>query len=66
MRSLRWHLPLLFSLSLACAPLWAAPSEDVLFNFVKPMAVVSVGLQDADLPSATAEATPEGEILRRG
>ncbi|MEG7358723.1 beta-galactosidase [Pseudomonas citronellolis] len=65
MRSLRWHLPLLFSLSLACAPLWAAPSEDVLFNFVKPMAVVSVGLQDADLPSATAEATPEGEILRR-
>jgi hypothetical protein len=34
-----------------------------LFNFVKPR--WSIGLQDADLPSATGEATAEGEILRR-
>lgn len=65
MRSTRWHLPLLLSLSLATAPCWAAGDSDTLFNFVKPLSVVSIGLQDADLPSATGEATAEGEILRR-
>ncbi|EVT88741.1 hypothetical protein Z046_19145 [Pseudomonas aeruginosa VRFPA09] len=29
------------------------------------MAVVGITLEDADLPSVTAEATPEGDILRR-
>ncbi|MCY1276323.1 hypothetical protein D9M69_239230 [compost metagenome] len=65
MSSPRWHLPLLLSLALASAPSWAAGGNETLFNFVKPMAVVTVGTQDADLPSTTAEATPEGEILRR-
>ena len=46
-------------------PLAASDTQQVLFNFVKPMAVVGITLEDADLPSATAEATPEGDILRR-
>ena len=61
----RWHLPLLLSLAIASAPAWSAGGNETLFNFVKPMAVVTVTTQNADLPSATAEATPEGEILRR-
>ncbi|WP_152221297.1 beta-galactosidase [Pseudomonas sp. SCB32] len=65
MTSMRWHLPLLLSLAIASAPAWAAGGNETLFNFVKPMAVVTVTTQNADLPSATAEATPEGEILRR-
>lgn len=62
---MRSFLPLLFSLSLVSAPLWAAEGNETLFNFVKPMAVVTVGLQDADLPNHTAETAAGGEILRR-
>ncbi|MNZ33475.1 hypothetical protein D3C78_508210 [compost metagenome] len=65
MISPRWHLSLLLSLTLASAPGWAAGGNETLFNFVKPMAVVTVDTAGADLPSTTAEATPEGEILRR-
>lgn len=65
MTSMRWHLPLLLSLAIASAPAWSAGGNETLFNFVKPMAVVSITTQNADLPSSTAEATPEGEILRR-
>jgi hypothetical protein len=65
MISPRWHLPLLLSLAIASAPAWSAGGNETLFNFVKPMAVVSITTQNADLPSSTAEATPEGEILRR-
>ncbi|AGI23337.1 hypothetical protein H681_07305 [Pseudomonas sp. ATCC 13867] len=65
MTSMRWHLPLLLSLAIASAPAWSAGGNETLFNFVKPMAVVTVTTQNADLPSTTAEATPEGEILRR-
>ncbi len=61
----RWHLPLLLGLLAVAAPLAANDTQQVLFNFVKPMAVVGITLEDADLPSATAEATPEGDILRR-
>ncbi|RAL80696.1 putative beta-agarase [Pseudomonas aeruginosa] len=61
----RWHLPLLLGLLAVDAPLAANDTQQVLFNFVKPMAVVGITLEDADLPSATAEATPEGDILRR-
>lgn len=61
----RWHLPLLLGLLAVAAPLAANDTQQVLFNFVKPMAVVGITLEDADLPSVTAEATPEGDILRR-
>ncbi len=61
----RWHLPLLLGLLAVATPLAASDIQQVLFNFVKPMAVVGITLEDADLPSATAEATPEGDILRR-
>ncbi|HEK2392863.1 TPA: beta-agarase [Pseudomonas aeruginosa] len=61
----RWHLPLLLGLLAVATPLAASDIQQVLFNFVKPMAVVGITLEDADLPSATAEAAPEGDILRR-
>lgn len=53
----RWHLPLLLGLLAVATPLAASDIQQVLFNFVKPMAVVGITLEDADLPSATAEAT---------
>ncbi|MDU1798868.1 MAG: hypothetical protein E6801_20005, partial [Pseudomonas aeruginosa] len=52
----RWHLPLLLGLLAVATPLAASDIQQVLFNFVKPMAVVGITLEDADLPSATAEA----------
>ncbi len=50
---------LLLGLLAVATPLAASDTQQVLFNFVKPMAVVGITLEDADLPSATAEATPE-------
>ncbi|WP_375737937.1 beta-galactosidase [Pseudomonas boanensis] len=50
-------------LGLSGAPLIA--QAETLFNFVRPLDTVQVSTQDANLPSLTAESTPEGEILRR-
>jgi hypothetical protein len=54
-------------LALACiAPVYAAPDgQQILFNFVRPADVVQVTTQDATLPQANAEQTPEGDVLRR-
>ncbi|MER1156348.1 hypothetical protein AAA627_36025, partial [Pseudomonas aeruginosa] len=46
----RWHLPLLLGLLAVATPLAASDIQQVLFNFVKPMAVVGITLEDADLP----------------
>lgn len=45
-------------------PAGAAESGE-LYNFVKPMDVVRLELQETSLPSQTAEETASGEILRR-
>ncbi|MGY2443540.1 beta-agarase [Pseudomonas sp. SDO52101_S400] len=64
-RSLRLSLPSVFALVFA-APLLAAPAgQQTLFNFVRPADVVKVATENADLPQANAEQTPEGEVLRR-
>lgn len=42
-----------------------ADDKEVLFNFVRPLDAVQVQTEGSFLPSNTAEATPEGEILRR-
>ena len=47
----RWHLPLLLGLLAVAAPLAANDTQQVLFNFVKPMAVVGITLEDADRPA---------------
>ena len=44
-------------------PLAASDTQQVLFNFVKPMAVVGITLEDADLRDGGGH--PEGDILRR-
>ncbi|AXI60206.1 beta-agarase [Pseudomonas kribbensis] len=62
---IRRSLPALFALVFA-APLLAAPAgQQTLFNFVRPADVVKVATENADLPQANAEQTPEGEVLRR-
>ena len=40
----RWHLPLLLGLLAVATPLAASDIQQVLFNFVKPMAVVGITL----------------------
>ena len=42
-----------------------AKEPQELFNFVRPMDVVQVTTQDADLPNRIGEPTPQGEVLRR-
>lgn len=62
---IRRSLPAIFALVFA-APLLAAPAgQQTLFNFVRPADVVKVATENADLPQANAEQTPEGEVLRR-
>ncbi|WP_085581618.1 MULTISPECIES: beta-galactosidase [unclassified Pseudomonas] len=62
---IRRSLPAAFALMFA-APLLAAPTgQQTLFNFVRPADVVKVTTENADLPQANAEQTPEGEVLRR-
>jgi len=62
---IRRSLPAVFALIFA-APLLAAPAgQQTLFNFVRPADVVKVATENADLPQANAEQTPEGEVLRR-
>jgi len=62
---IRRSLPAVFALIFA-APLLAAPAgPQTLFNFVRPADVVKVATENADLPQANAEQTPEGEVLRR-
>jgi len=62
---IRRTLPAFFALVFA-APLLAAPAgQQTLFNFVRPADVVKVATENADLPQANAEQTPEGEVLRR-
>lgn len=62
---IRRSLPAVFALMFA-APLLAAPAgQQTLFNFVRPADVVKVATENADLPQANAEQTPEGEVLRR-
>ncbi|WP_065261919.1 beta-galactosidase [Pseudomonas bananamidigenes] len=62
---IRRTLPAFFALVFA-APLLAAPAgQQTLFNFVRPADVVKVVTENADLPQANAEQTPEGEVLRR-
>ncbi|MBK5530110.1 beta-galactosidase [Pseudomonas sp. TH06] len=62
---IRRSLPAVFALIFA-APLLAAPAgQQTLFNFVRPADVVKISTENADLPQANAEQTPEGEVLRR-
>ncbi|MBC8998156.1 beta-galactosidase [Pseudomonas sp. N40(2020)] len=62
---IRRSLPAVFALIFA-APLLAAPAApQTLFNFVRPADVVKIATENADLPQANAEQTPEGEVLRR-
>jgi len=62
---IRRSLPAVFALIFA-APLLAAPAgQQTLFNFVRPADVVRVATENAVLPQANAEQTPEGEVLRR-
>ncbi|WLH36902.1 beta-galactosidase [Pseudomonas sp. FP2196] len=62
---IRRSLPAVFALIFA-APLLAAPAaQQTLFNFVRPADVVKIATENADLPQANAEQTPEGEVLRR-
>ena len=62
---IRRSLPAVFALIFA-APLLAAPAgQQTLFNFVRPADVVKITTENADLPQANAEQTPEGEVLRR-
>lgn len=62
---IRRSLPAIFALVFA-GPLLAAPAgQQTLFNFVRPADVVKVATENADLPQANAEQTPEGEVLRR-
>lgn len=62
---IRRSLPAVFALIFA-TPLFAAPAgQQTLFNFVRPADVVKIATENADLPQANAEQTPEGEVLRR-
>lgn len=47
----RWHLPLLLGLLAVAAPLAANDTQQVLFNFVKPMAVVGITLRMPTCPA---------------
>ena len=60
-----WRGLALFILCLGSSwPVYAAEDNE-LYNFIKPLDVVSLELVGTDLPSQTAEETGSGEILRR-
>jgi hypothetical protein len=50
---------------LGCASAVAAQDKQELFNFVRPLDVVQVVTQDAELPDLKGEESPGGEVFRR-